>query len=243
MQTEGRVAIVTGGAHRVGKAFSVGLARAGARVVVNYHSSADEADRTVEEIRSGGGEAVGVRADVSNAGDRAHLIAAARDAYGGLDILVNSASLFEQAPFAEIDEGAFDRVLGVNLKAPFFLSQAAAPLLTDGGGGVIVNIVDLSARQAWPSFSHHAVSKAGLAHLTRVLARALAPRIRVNAIAPGNVLPPEDYDGRDFAGGSDRRVVERAGRPDDVVETLLWLISADFVTGQVVTVDGGRILL
>lgn len=242
METEGRSALVTGGAHRVGRAFSLGLAKAGARVVVNYHTSPDAATRTVRDIEAAGGEAIAVGADVASARGRERLMDAARAAFGGLDILVNSASSFERAPFADISEGDFDRVIGVNLKAPFFLSQAAAPLLAERGG-TIVNIVDLSALQPWPSFSTHAISKAGLAHLTRVLARALAPAVRVNAIAPGNVLPPEDYDGRDFAGGSDRRVVDRPGRPEDVVDALLWLIRADFVTGQVVTVDGGRILL
>ncbi len=243
METEGRVALVTGGARRVGRAFSLGLARAGARVVVNYRESGEAAERTVAEIEAAGGRAVAVQADVSSTADVKRLVDATVHEFGSLDILVNSASLFERRPFADITEAEFDRVIGVNLRAPFFLSQAAAPLLADGEGGVIVNIVDLSALQAWPSFSHHAVSKAGLAHLTRVLARALAPRVRVNAIAPGNVLPPEDFDGQDFAGGSDRRVVERAGRPEDVVEALLWLVGADFVTGQIVTVDGGRMLL
>lgn len=243
MEIEGRTALVTGGARRVGRALSIGLARAGARVVVNYHTSAREAEDTVGEIAAAGGRAVAVGADVADAADRARLIEAAQDAFGGLDILVNSASLFERSPFAAISEPDFDRVIGVNLKGPFFLSQAAAPLLAEGAGGAIVNIVDLSAVQAWPSFSTHAISKAGLAHLTRVLARALGPRIRVNAIAPGNVLPPADYDDHDFAGGPDRRIVGRAGRPGDVVDALLWLLGADFVTGQVVTVDGGRILL
>lgn len=242
MEIEGRTALVTGGAHRVGRALSLGLARAGARVVVNYHSSAAAADETVRDIAAAGGRAIAVGADVADARDRARLISAAQDAFGGLDILVNSASLFEQKPFPDITEADFDRVIGVNLKAPFFLSQVAAPIL-EPARGTIVNIVDLSAFQAWPSFSTHAVAKAGLAHLTRVLARALGPHIRVNAIAPGNVLPPEDYDGRDFAGGPDRRVVDRPGRPEDVADALLWLIRADFVTGQVVAVDGGRILI
>lgn len=242
MEIRGRTAIVTGGAHRVGRAFSLGLATAGARVVVNYNRSAAEADATVAEIVAAGGEALSVRADVSRMEDIHRLVQETETAFGGLDILVNSASVFERTPFADITEAEFDRVLSVNLKAPFFLSQAAAPLLR-AARGAIVNIVDLSATQAWPTFAHHAVSKAGLAHLTRVLARALGPDVRVNAIAPGNVLPPEDFDGQDFAGGADRRVVDRPGRPRDVVDALLWLIGADFVTGQVITVDGGRILL
>jgi len=132
--------------------------------------------------------------------------------------------------------------MAVNLKGPFFLSQATAPLLR-AAGGVIINIADLSALQPWPSFAHHAVSKAGLLHLTRILARVLAPGVRVNCIVPGTVLPPEGFDGEDYAGGQDRRVVERQGSPEDVVDALLYLVRSPFVTGQSIIVDGGRALL
>lgn len=243
MRIEDRVALVTGGARRVGRALSLGLARAGAHIIVNHHRSDREAAETVAEIESLGRRAVAVKADVSRAEERAHLLDEAQRAFGALDILVNNASSFERARFAELEEADFDRVMGVNLKAPFFLSQAAAPLLSAGGGGLIVNLLDLSIHQVWPSYAHHAVSKAGLAHLTRVLARVLAPAIRVNGIAPGNVLPPEDFDGQDLASGSDRRVLERSGRAEDVVDALLWLAGADFVTGQILIVDGGRMLL
>jgi pteridine reductase len=162
--------------------------------------------------------------------------------YGRLDILVNNASVFVRCPFAEITETEWDRVLAINLKGPFFLAQAAAPLLRQAGGA-IVNIGDLSALQAWPSFAHHAIAKAGLLHMTRVLARALAPDVRVNAIVPGNVLPPENYAGEDLAGGEDRILTARPGRPEDVVSALLYLLGGDFLTGEVVVVDGGRRLL
>jgi NAD(P)-dependent dehydrogenase (short-subunit alcohol dehydrogenase family) len=154
--------------------------------------------------------------------------------------VVNNASLFERAPVAAIGEEDWDRVLAVNLKAPFFVAQAAAPLLRREGGGTIINIADLSGLQPWPSFAHHAVSKAGLLHLTRVLARALAPDIRVNSITPGTVLPPESTEGED---GSERRVIERSGSTDDVARALLYLVESDFVTGENLIVDGGRLLL
>jgi NAD(P)-dependent dehydrogenase (short-subunit alcohol dehydrogenase family) len=239
MEIAGRVALVTGGARRLGAAFSVALARAGADVLINYHASAEAAAATAAEIQALGRRAVAVQADVARAADVRRLVQTAEREFGRLDILVNSASLFERAPFLEIDEAAWDRVLAVNLKGPFLLSQAAAPLLKQHGG-VIVNILDLSALQPWPSFAHHAVSKAGLLHLTRILARALAPEIRVNAIAPGTVLPPESLEGEE---GSERRVLRGAGRPDDVVMALLYLIRSDFVTGENIVVDGGRMLL
>jgi NAD(P)-dependent dehydrogenase (short-subunit alcohol dehydrogenase family) len=240
MEIAGKVAIVTGGARRVGRAMSVALAEAGADVVVNYNDSADEARSAVGEIEALGRRAIAVQADVARADDVRRLVTATERAFGRLDILVNSASLFERAPFLEITSEDWERVLGVNLTGPFLLSQAAAPLLARDGGGVIINIVDLSALQPWPSFAHHAVSKAGLLHLTRVLARALAPDVRVNAIAPGTVLPPEGMEGED---GSERRLVERTGQPDDVTAALLYLVRSDFVTGENLVVDGGRMML
>jgi NAD(P)-dependent dehydrogenase (short-subunit alcohol dehydrogenase family) len=240
METAGRVALVTGGARRVGRAFSLALAEAGCDVVVNYHGSAAEAATTVADIESGGRRAVAVQADIARTADIARLVSETERAFGRLDILINNASLFERTPFEDITEHDWDRVLGVNLRAPFFLAQAAAPLLRRDGGGVIVNIVDLSALQPWPSFAHHAVSKAGLLHLTRVLARALAPDVRVNAIAPGTVLPPENTEGE---AGSERRVVERAGDTEDAARALLYLVRSDFVTGENLIVDGGRMLL
>jgi NAD(P)-dependent dehydrogenase (short-subunit alcohol dehydrogenase family) len=240
MQTPGRIALVTGGAHRVGRAFSLALADAGCDVVVNYNNSGADAAATAAAIEERGRSALAVQADVSRADDIDRLMRAAGDAFGRLDIVVNSASLFERLPFAEIGEEDWDRVLSVNLKAPFFVAQGAAPLLRRSGGGVIVNIADLSALQPWPSFAHHAVSKAGLLHLTRVLARALAPDIRVNSITPGTVLPPETTEGED---GSERRLVARGGAPDDVTRALLYLIESDFVTGENLIVDGGRLLL
>jgi NAD(P)-dependent dehydrogenase (short-subunit alcohol dehydrogenase family) len=240
MNIEGCAALVTGGAVRVGRALALGLAKAGADVVIDYHSSDEEARDTVREIEALGRRAVAVQADVSSSADVSRLVDAAMTAFGRIDILVNSASLFHRTPFLDITEADWDRVLDVNLKGPFLLSQSAARVMK---AGVIVNIVDLSALQPWPTYAHHAVSKAGLLHLTKIMARALGPAIRVNAIAPGTVLPPEGDDGTDAMGGMDRRVLKRAGSPQDVVDALLYLVRSDFVTGEVVVVDGGRTLL
>jgi NAD(P)-dependent dehydrogenase (short-subunit alcohol dehydrogenase family) len=240
MHTPGRIALVTGGAHRVGRAFSLALAGAGCDVVVNYNTSRADAADTVAAIEDLGRRALAVQADVSRTEDIARMLSATEETFGRLDIVVNNASLFERAPVAAIGEEDWDRVLAVNLKAPFFVAQAAAPLLRREGGGTIINIADLSGLQPWPSFAHHAVSKAGLLHLTRVLARALAPDIRVNSITPGTVLPPERTEGED---GSERRVLERSGSTDDVARALLYLVESDFVTGENLIVDGGRLLL
>lgn len=243
MNPAGKTALVSGGAHRVGRALSLGLARAGADVVVNYHASADEAAETVRTIEADGGRATAVHGDVSLKADVDRLIQAASDTFGRLDILVNNASLFERSAFADVTEAAWDRVLAVNLKGPFMLAQSAASLLRANGEGVIINIADLSAFQTWPSFVPHAVSKAGLVHLTRQLARALAPGVRANCIAPGTVLPAADHDGEDHAGGRERRAVTREGSPDDVVAAALYLVRSEFVTGEVLMLDGGRMLL
>ena len=243
MNLNGKAALITGGAHRLGRAFALGLARDGADVIVNYHASADDAERTVEEIRALGRRAEAVQADVSKEADARRLLDACRSAFGRLDVLVNSASLFHAAPLESMTTEDWNRSLAVNLTAPFMLSRDAAPLLRAHGEGLIVNIADLSAFQPWPSYAAHAVSKAGLVHLTRVLARALAPDVRVNCIAPGTVLPPEGYTEAESDPKGSRRVLRPEGTPDDAVRALLYFVQADFVTGEVAIVDGGRMLL
>jgi len=234
--------LARGGARRVGAAISTALAQAGAHVVINYRRSAQEAEALRAELERGGTRATAFQADVSKPTEIQALIAHVAAEFGRLDVVINNASLFESTPIMQITEDMWDRVLDTNLKGPFFVAQAAAPLLRDGGGGSIINIADLSAFQPWPSYAHHSVSKAGLVHLTKVLARALGPEIRVNGIAPGTVLPPEDYNGTGSDGTPDRRVVTRKGTPDDVTRAIEYLLESNFVTGQTVIVDGGRLL-
>lgn len=241
MDPRGRIALVTGGAHRVGRALVLGLAEAGAEVAVHYHSSADAARETVRAVEALGRRGVSLRADLSDPAACERLIADVADRLGPPDILVNSASLFESAPFEAITAAEWDRVMAVNLRAPFLLTRAAAPALRERGG-LIVNISDLAGVQAWPAFTHHGVSKAGLIHLTRTAARALAPRVRVNCIVPGTVLPPEDYTEAQVQRSVDRTALKRLGSPDDVVAALLFLVRSDFTTGAVIVVDGGRML-
>lgn len=243
MDLNGKVALVTGGARRVGRALSLALARAGADVVVNYFQSAEAAEQTVADIVALGRRAIAIHGDVASKEVADMLVRRTAETFGRLDVLVNNASTFETAPLLAITEEEWDRVLAVNLKGPFLLSQAAAPLLRRDGGGVIVNIADLSAFQPWPSYAHHSVSKAGLVHLTRVLALALAPDIRANCIAPGTVLPPEGYTEEELLQSIARAPLKKIGDPDDVARALLYLVESDFVTGEVVVVDGGRMLL
>lgn len=241
MNVEGRVALVTGGGRRVGRALSLALAEEGADVAIHYHASAGAAEEVAARVRSMGRRSIMVAADLADAAAPARVIAAVAEGLGRLDVLVNSASLFESAPFLEIGAEAWDRVMAVNVRAPYLLTKAAAPLLREAGG-LVVNIADLAGVQAWPAFAHHGVSKAGLIHLTRISARALAPEVRVNCIVPGTVLPPDDYTSEQVERSVERTALGRVGSPDDVVEALMFLIRSDFATGTSLVVDGGRLL-
>lgn len=235
------VALVTGGAIRVGRAIALGLAEAGHDLVIGYRSSGDEAEQTCRDIEALGRRCNAVQADLSTPDGPDALVEAARSGFGRLDVVVNSAASFRSMPLEDVGAEEFDAVMALNVRAPHLVVRAAADLLRAARGSV-VNITDLSAFQAWTRYPHHAVSKAALAHLTRVQARSYAPDIRVNAIAPGAVLAPDDWSDERWDAVADKAVLQRTGSPDDVVQAVLYLVSADFVTGHVIPVDGGRLL-
>jgi pteridine reductase len=248
MEIPGKVALVTGAARRVGKAIALALAREGAHVVVHYQASANAASEVAEEIEALGVGALAVRADLTQASDIASLVDQAVAHFGRIDILVNSAASFVRRPFLELSEAEWDAVLGLNLKAPFQLSQRVARVMLASQGeepvrGKIINIADLAGLRPWREYPAHSVAKAGLIMLTRVMALALAPAIQVNAIAPGAVLLPEGTSPE-----RQQRVVAatplgRLGSPDDVARTVVFLIEgSDFITGETIVVDGGRLL-
>lgn len=240
MELAGRSALVTGGAARVGRSLTRALAGEGARLVVHFHRSRDAAAGLVEQIRRDGGEAVAVGGDLGEVRELDRVAAEAEAAFGGIDLLVNNASVFPPEAWERTDAALWDRTLAVNLRAPFLLARRLAPGMRRRGGGLIVNLADLAGIQAWQGYLAHGVSKAGLIHLTRVLARALAPEVRVNAIAPGTVLPPEDLPPEQREALERRAPLRRIGDPADVVGALLYLVRAEFVTGEVMVVDGGR---
>lgn len=242
MNPHSRTALVTGGAVRVGRAIALGLARAGARVIVHYDSSGTEAERLVEEIGRGGGKAACIAADLSRHAEVLRLTEEAERPFGPIEILVNNASIFPEQALEQVDEALWDRTLAINLKAPFFLTQRLGGGMKERGEGVIVNLGDLAGIQSWKGYAAHSVSKAGLLHLTRVAARALGPEVRVNAIAPGTVLPPEDFPEEEVRALARRTPLQRNGSPGDVVGAVLYLIQADFVTGETIVLDGGRLL-
>ena len=239
MELAGRVALVTGGGRRVGRALAEALGSRGARVAVHYNSSATGADEAVKAIRAAGGEAETFHADLADAAAPAPLVEQVRARFGQLDVLVNSAAVMERTPFGSVTAAQWDAMFAINLRGPFLLAQAAAPALAERHG-VIVNMADLAAFETWPAYVPHGISKAGIVQMTRALARVLAPAVRVNAIAPGAVLLPDDWDDASGEHLEQTTPLRRIGSPDDVVGAMLYLIGADYVTGETIIVDGGR---
>lgn len=223
-----KVALVTGAGIRVGEAIARGLARAGFTVAAHYRTHAPR------------GFAAAFPADLASPDGPARLAAAFRGRFARLDLLVNSASAFEELPLAEIDAAAFDAQMDVNARAPLLLSRALAPLLARSRGA-IVNVADVGGGLVpWKGFAAYAASKAALVRITECLALELAPRVRVNAVAPGTVLWPESYPASRRRELTRRIPLGRPGAPEDVAGAVLYLALAPFVTGAVLPVDGGR---
>ncbi len=242
MELRGRVALVTGAGRRLGQALARALADRGMAVAIHHHSSSAGALALRDEITAAGGRAGCYAADLTDAAAATDLPRRVAAELGGLDVLVNSAAVMHRLSFEETTPAQYDAVLDLNLRSIFFTVQGAAPSLR-AAHGKVVNLADLSGLEPWPGFAAHSVSKAGVVMLTRILARALAPEVTVNAIAPGTVLVPEEYD----AGERDRLArttpLGRLGTPGDATAALLYLLEGgDFVTGETLVVDGGRLL-
>lgn len=233
-----RVALVTGGARRLGAAFSRALARRGFHVAVHHRQSHAEAEALVREIERAGGSAQTFVADLAAADAPAALVREVASTCGRLDVLVNSAANMLRTPVGSVTVGQWDEIFALNVRAPFFAAQAAAGVM--GEGGLIVNIADLAAFETWGGYIPHGMSKAAVVQMTRALARSLAPAIRVNAIAPGVVLLPEGWEDASAQRLASTTPLRRLGGPDDVVHALEYLLDASFVTGEVLVVDGGR---
>ena len=236
----GQVALVTGAGKRIGRSIALALARQGADVAVNYSRSAAAAEQTAAEITAIGRRSLALRADVTRRAEVKRLFAEVESRFGRLDILVNNAGAFFHVPFEQLTDEQWDGILATNLKSQFLCAQAAVPLMQRQGRGRIINLSSLGGLLSWPGYTHYCVSKAGSIMLTRCLARALAPEIMVNSVAPGTIQfegepPDEDYI---------RRVpLHRTGTGDDIAQAVLYLATAEFVTGQVIVVDGGRSLV
>jgi 3-oxoacyl-[acyl-carrier protein] reductase/pteridine reductase len=242
MELNNAVILITGAAVRVGRSVALHLAAQGAHISFSYYLDNEPWQQTKAEIEALGVGAMATQTEMRAAGEVRALVSATIERFGRIDVLINNASVWLKAPFLDISEDDWDLSLAVNLKGPFLAAQAVAPAMLEAGQGLILNITDLSAFQVWPGYTHHAASKAGLVSLTKSLAVELAPAIRVNAIAPGTVLLPENPTAEKKQWAEENSLLKRVGRPQDVARLVAFLIENDFTTGSVYFVDGGRSL-
>jgi len=241
----GKVAIVTGSAQRVGRVIALELANAGVHVLVHYHSAEPAQVRaTLHEIKSLGVDAHSVQADLSRAAGVDELMAATQERFDRLDIVVNSASVFQMRDFQDVSLADWDLTMAVNLRAPFLISQRAARLMAANPipGGVIVNICDAGVDGPWRKYPHHGISKSALWMLTQVSALSLGPAIRVNAIAPGPVMKSagRDITDEEWAQVGQRSVLRKTGEPEDVARAVVYLCQEDHITGALLHVNAGE---
>lgn len=241
MELAGRVALVTGGARRVGAAIVRALAAKGMTVAVHYGSSRAAAEALVAELRAAGRIAEAFDADLREVAAARALPARVAERLGRLDVVVNSAANMLEAPVEGVTPELWEETFALNLRAPFFVAQAALPHLR-AARGKVVNIADLAGLEPWPRYVAHCTSKAGVVMLTRALARALAPDVTVNAVAPGAVLLPDDWGEEARRHFVETTPLQRLGSAEDVAQAVVYLLEADYVTGEVLVVDGGRLL-
>ncbi len=242
MRLEGAAALVTGAGKRIGQAIAIGLAHAGCDVAVHYHGSAKGAEETARAVRAAGRRAELLQADLSDATVSRGLADRAARALKRLDIVINSSGVMVRQPVETVTPESWDATFDLNLRAMFFVSQGAIPHLRRAKGK-IVNMADIAGMEPWPAYVPHCVSKAGVIMLTKALARALAPDIAVNAVAPGAVLLPEGWDEKAREHIRETTPLERLGDPADVVAAVRFLLAGtDYVTGTVLVVDGGRLI-
>lgn len=240
MDPEGKVALITGGGARVGQSISLGLAQAGAHIVVHYNRSANLAQDTVAEAHRLGVKALAVQADLSNPENARAVLQAASKQFGQVDILVHAASPFVEASLFDTTLQAWQGLMGVLVESFLLLVQSAAPGMVDRGEGTIVAILDRGAFEPWPRYLAHGVGKSALWALARSLAVVLAPQVRVNGVVPGPVLPPPGCTREQIERVSKGTLLRRWGCPQDVVDAVLYLVRADYVTGEALFVDGGE---
>lgn len=240
---DGRVVLVTGAGIRLGRAIALELGRAGAAIAVHYNASAEGAREVVEELRRVGGRGEVFQGDLSRTEAAEQLVAAVETSLGPLDALINSAAIFHRRPFLETPADLLDAQWAVNARGPFLLTQAAARRMdARARGGDVVNILDVGGTlNAWRDYSAYCMTKAAIGMLTRCLALELAPKIRVNAVAPGTVLPPEGLAPEVLERIRANIPQQRIGAPEDIARTVRFLLEGPaFITGQIIAVDGGR---
>jgi len=244
MYLKNRCVLVTGGAHRVGKAITMRLAKMGADTIIFTYNNSEEAAKITEyELSEFCPQAMAIRCDQSDISHIRMTMETIKERFGRLDVLVNSASVFLSAKFDTVTEEDWNTVMNVNARGPFFFMQMAAPLMKVNGAGCIINIIDESVKKPALSWIHHGASKSALWNLTKSAAIALAPDIRVNAILPGAVLKPPDWTDERWERNINSIPLRKMGSAEDVCKAVEFIIQSDFVTGQAIVVDGGSTVL
>lgn len=243
MKLAGKTALITGAARRIGAQTAQTLHQNGANIIIHYGRSADEAERLVAKLNMQRADsAVVLQADLLKIEEVHHLAIQAFNAFDSLDILVNNASTFYPTPLGSINENNWDDLMGTNIKAPLFLSQACYPALKQNNGSII-NMLDIHARSPLKDYITYSCAKAAKVMMTRSLALEMGPEVRVNGIAPGTILWPEDENQMDIETRQEilqQIPLKRTGHPEDIANTILYLITTDYVNGQIIAVDGGR---
>ena len=238
MELRGRRALVTGAGVRVGRVIAHALMREGVHCAIHYHGSEHGARQTAIEGETMGSRVALLQADLGDADEARGLAAKAAESLGGLDILVNSAAIMERRRVDETSPADWDRTMNLNLRGAFFVAQGAAAEMQEGGA--IVNIADLAAFERWATYAVHCISKAGVVVMTELMAKTWAPKIRVNAVAPGAVLLPDDWDESVRKKLIETTPLKRLGSPRDVADAVMFLLQNDYLTGETLVVDGGR---
>jgi pteridine reductase len=234
---------VTGAGRRLGKAIAIALAGRGAILAVHYRNSQAEAEAVVAQIEQSGGRASCFGADLERVGEIERMISEVLAAFGRIDVLINSASIFVRKSFEEISERDWDANLDTNLKGPFFLSKFAGAAMRRQGAGKIINLGDWAGIRPYKDYLPYSVSKSGLIGLTKALAKELAPEVQVNCIALGMVMPPENYTKEEVERLVGRTLTKKMGTPEDVARAVVFFCETDFATGSVLTLEGGRLLV
>jgi pteridine reductase len=242
MDLRGSVALVTGGARRLGLAITLALGRAGANVAVHYHRSEAQARAVVEQLAALGVEATAIGGDLASVAEVERVVDSAVERWGRLDLLVNNAGIWGATRLGTVTSERWDELIETNLRSAFFAAQRAAPALR-AARGAIVNIADAGALRPWRNHTPYLVSKGGMITLTEALAKDLAPDVRVNAVAPGPVLLQEDWTPKQIERAVNSTLLRRLGSADDVAQAVVYLAQADYVTGVVLPVDGGQRLV
>ncbi len=239
MELTNHVALVTGGAHRLGRAIALELARAGAHLAIHYSSSAEQAQQTVADIQQIGTHAEAVQGDLMDVAAAERVVDTTLERWGRLDLLVCNAGIWGATPLGETTPERWDQLYALNARAPFFLAQRAAPALRSAGGALVA-IADVGIQKAWKNYTPYLSSKAALAMVVQNLARDLAPEVRVNGVAPGPVLLPTDWDEERQQKTARSTLLQRVGHPDDIARAVVFLAQADYITGVILPVDGGQ---